>query len=124
MTRRARVLAPKLLGLSTAEVAQALGVSQRTIRYHLRRQGSEDRRKSRRCKLDGLASAIEHWLRARDPSAEIGSTGRPAYVRPLHEWLRKEHGSRSARAPRMMHSRSRLHATAFEKTIAMVAPRA
>jgi transposase len=92
MTRRAQVQALKLLGHSNAQIGQALGICEGTVRYHLRRQGCEDRRKGRPRKLDALASAIDHWVLAHYPLAESGEPTRPIHVRPLYDWLRQEHG--------------------------------
>jgi hypothetical protein len=39
-----------------------------------------------------LAPAIEHWIRAHYPLADIGETEGPVYLCALHDWLRREHG--------------------------------
>ena len=59
MTLREQVQALKLMGQSNAQIGQALGVCEGTVRYYLRRQGSADGRKNRRRRLDALASAID-----------------------------------------------------------------
>src|SRR5262249_20581003 len=81
----------KLMGQSNAQIGQALGVCEGTVRYHLRRQGSTDGRKNRRRRLDALASAIDNWILAHYPSADIGDAEPPVHLRALHDWPRREH---------------------------------
>jgi transposase len=92
MARRAQIQARKLLGQSTAQIARALDISERTVRYQLSRVGCEVGRKGRPCKLTALADAVEHWILAHHPLADVGDAGRPVYLRALHDWLCQEHG--------------------------------
>ena len=55
-----KVLSEK--GQSNSEIAQALGVSEGTVRYHLRRQGQPDGRKNKTRKAEALAEVIDLWL--------------------------------------------------------------
>jgi transposase len=91
MTLGDQVQALKLMGQSNAQIGQALGVCEGTVRYHLRRQGCADRRKNRRRRLDAFASAIDDWIRAHHLSANLDDTEPPVHLRALHDWLRREH---------------------------------
>jgi transposase len=74
-------------------VARRLGVSEGTVRYHLRkvREGrrDEDGRREKRFLAQEHAEAIEHWLCERQ--SEDGQ-GRTRNLAELHEWLVAEHG--------------------------------
>lgn len=77
-------------GQSHSEVARTLGVTEGSIRYHLRRQaaGVRDGRAGKPRKAAALADAIEHWLGAHQPSGR----DRPANLVVLHEHLVAEYG--------------------------------
>lgn len=78
-------------GASHCSIARALGVTEGTVRYHLRRarHGAMDgRRKVLLIEKLGLAEAVRRWWAA--------ETARPPKDRPpsvelLHAWLRQEH---------------------------------
>ena len=79
-------------GQSQSQTARILGVSEGTVRYHLRRVGegaSDGRRKPSRIEQRGLAEVVAHWWRAQ---AEILGQQRPPSVQLLHEFLRAEYG--------------------------------
>jgi len=75
------VLAAK--GQNHCEIARTLGVTEGTVRYHLRRaeDGSTDGRKEKPFKADAVAGIITAWMEAR----EDGS--RPVNVQELYEHL-------------------------------------
>ncbi len=85
-------------GQSNVQIAQALGVSEGTVRYHLRRVGVPDGRQNKPRTAAAFAEVIDHWLGA--AQAELAAKGpdvcdlgfpRPANVHALHDWLRQEH---------------------------------
>ncbi|HEX2066206.1 MAG TPA: IS21 family transposase [Candidatus Thermoplasmatota archaeon] len=82
----------KRKGQSNTQIAQALGVTEAAIRYHLRRQGTPDGRQNKPRKADALAPAIDHWVAAHRAAAPDGDAARPANVQALHDWLRQEYG--------------------------------
>jgi transposase len=81
-------------GQPNTQIAQALGVSEGTVRYHVRRADSPDRRANKPHKVAPLADAIDLWLAANqpadcaDPAAE---TLRPSNIQALYAWLCQEH---------------------------------
>ena len=79
-------------GQSNRQIARTLQVSEAAIRYHLRRQGQPDGRHNKPCKAQGVAEAIDLWLRLQGGQDPEAPPARPANVRGLHEWLRAEHG--------------------------------
>jgi transposase len=87
----------KQKGQSNVQIAQALGVSEGTIRYHVRRAAVPDGRHNKPRKADAFAEVIDHWLNAAQLAAnppdgfDLGFP-RPANVHALHDWLRCEHG--------------------------------
>jgi transposase len=82
----------KRKGQSNTQIAQALGVTEAAVRYHLRRQDAPDGRKDKPKTADPWSEAIGHWLAEHQVLAEDGSLVRPANVCALHDWLRQEHG--------------------------------
>jgi transposase len=81
----------KRKGQSNTRIAQALGVTEAAVRYHLRRQGTPDGRSHKPRKADALAQAIDHWVRAGQPAAHGAQPERPVNVQALYDWLRSEH---------------------------------
>ncbi|MFQ5691280.1 MAG: IS21 family transposase [Gemmatimonadota bacterium] len=86
------VLAKK--GQNHCEIARTLGVTEGTVRYHLKRaaEGVRDGRKDRPYKAETVAPVIEHWVqdhRARRPR-------RPVNVKELWEHLVGEYGYRGS----------------------------
>jgi transposase len=81
-----RVLAEK--GTSHCQIARTLGVSEGTVRYHLRRAavGAEDGRRRQPRRAAGLAEVIRVWMEARCDER------RPANVRELYEHLVEGYG--------------------------------
>ncbi len=81
-----RVLADK--GTNHCQIARTLGVSEGTVRYHLRRTaaGAEDGRRRQRHRAEGVAEVIRVWVEARQGQR------RPPNVRELHEHLVAEYG--------------------------------
>jgi transposase len=77
----------KRKGQSNTQIAQALGVTEAAIRYHLRRQGQPDRRQHKPRKADVLAQAIAHWVHACQPP----DPERPVNIQALYDWLRQEY---------------------------------
>jgi transposase len=86
------LLVLKRKGQSNTQIAQALGVSEGTVRYHARRASRPDGRQGKPRKADALAGAIAHWLGANQPPGPDGAPQRPANVHALHDWLIQEHG--------------------------------
>jgi transposase len=85
----------KPLGQSNVEIARTLGVTEGTVRYHLRRAGAEDGRRHKPRKADSYAVMIEGWVQTHG-----GWNGshrrRPINVRELYEWLVVEAGYRGS----------------------------
>lgn len=81
-----RVLAEK--GANHCQIARTLGVSEGTVRYHLRRaaDGARDGRRGQPRRAEALAEVIRVWMEARR------SDRRPANLRELYEHLVEEHG--------------------------------
>jgi transposase len=80
-------------GQSNSEVARSLGVSEGTVRYHVRCAGQPDRRANKPRKAQPLADAIDVWVAANQPAdAPDDAPPRPINVGALHDWLRSEHG--------------------------------
>lgn len=73
-------------GATGVETARLLGVSEGTVRYHVRRMraGATDGRSAQPQKAEAYAAAIEHWRQ----SMEDG----PLNLAALHSWLVAEHG--------------------------------
>ena len=91
MGLKAQILALKLKGRSNAQIGQAIGVCKATVSYHLHHLSCEDGRSNRHRKLDALAPAVERWIHAHHPLADVLDNG-AVYVRTLHTWLCQEHG--------------------------------
>lgn len=81
----------KAKGQANTQIAHTLGVSEGTIRYHLRRQGHTDGRKDKPHKAEPLAEVIDHWIFSHQPQVQEGEPLRPVNIRSLFEWLRGEH---------------------------------
>jgi hypothetical protein len=78
------VLAEK--GEKKTDIARVLGVTEGTVRYHLRRVGVEDGRKDKSFLAEICAGAIEAWYRAHEEDR------RPVNVKDLYEHLLESHG--------------------------------
>jgi transposase len=78
-------------GQSNVRIAQTLGVSEGTVRYHARTAAKPDGRANKPRKADPLAEAIAHWIASSQPHAG-DAPQRPANVHALHDWLMAEHG--------------------------------
>jgi len=72
---------------SNCQIARILGVTEGSVRYHLRRDGLPDRRRNKSRKADEVAAAIEHWIEDQQERAD----GRPINVKLLFDWLTAEH---------------------------------
>lgn len=74
------------LGQSGREIARLLGVSEGTVRYHLRRraEGAVDGRGNQPLLASKWAEAIEHYRRS-------NPNGTPVNLAALHDWLVCEH---------------------------------
>jgi transposase len=81
----------KSKGQSNTQIAHTLGVSEGTIRYHLRRHGQPDGRQHKPRKADALAEVIDHWIVTHQPTVRDGAPLRPVNIRGLFDWLRGEH---------------------------------
>ena len=78
-------------GQAQSQTARILGVSEGTVRYHLRRarEGTADgRQKPSRIEQLGLDQAVAHWWQAQ---AEALGRERPPSVQLLHDFLRAEY---------------------------------
>jgi transposase len=75
-------------GQNHSEIARVLGVSEGTVRYHLRRaaQGSPDGRKSKPFKAESHGEVIAAWYEAR------AGGPRPVNVQELYEHLATQYG--------------------------------
>jgi hypothetical protein len=71
----------KRKGQSNTRIAQPLGITEGAVRYHVRRQGTEDGRKNKPRKADPLAQAIDGWVLLNHPAADCGSSAAPARLR-------------------------------------------
>jgi transposase len=81
----------KRKGQSHTQIAQALGVTEAAVRYHLRRQGTPDGRKNKPRKADRLCEAIDHWVLVNRPAAQGDDPQRPVNIQALYDWLRQEY---------------------------------
>jgi transposase len=94
LTREERVTIHVLKdkGHSNAEIGRTLGVTEGSIRYHLRRQDQEDGRAHKARRTDGLEEAIQQWIVGQQCARAGEGLARPVNVQALHDWLRQEHG--------------------------------
>ena len=79
-------------GQSQCETARILGVSEGTVRYHLRRAqeaATDGRQKPSLIEQLGLVEAVAHWWQGQ---VQLLGQERPPSVQLLHEFLRAEHG--------------------------------
>ncbi len=79
-------------GQSQSQTARILGVSEGTVRYHLRRArraAADGRRKPSRIEQLGLDQVVAHWWHAQ--VAALGDD-RPPNVQVLYDFLRAEYG--------------------------------
>ncbi|MGE5717038.1 MAG: IS21 family transposase, partial [Acidobacteriota bacterium] len=86
-------------GQSNAQIARALGVTEGTVRYHLRHtaDGATDGRRGKPHRADPLAHVIDHWLRDGRPPDQAGEAPSPSVnVRALHDYLVQEHAYRGS----------------------------
>ena len=77
---------------SQCQTARILGVSEGSVRYHLRRaceRAVDGRQKPSRIEQLGLTEAVAHWWQAQ---VEILGKERPPSVQLLHDFLRAEYG--------------------------------
>jgi transposase len=81
----------KSKGQSNTQIAHTLGVSEGTVRYHLRRQGRPDGRQGKPQKAAPLAEVIDHWVGTHQPAGRDGPPLRPVNIRSLFDWLAREH---------------------------------
>ncbi len=84
-----RVLHAK--GQSNTQIAHSLGVSEGTIRYHLRHDGVPDGRADKPKSADAFTDVIDHWVCSNQPTPQDGLPSRPVNVRALFDWLVGEH---------------------------------
>ena len=79
-------------GQSNTQIAQTLGVTEGSIRYHLAREGQADGRANKSKIADPLAEVIDHWVSSHQPRPrDADEPLRPVNVRGLFDWLRVEH---------------------------------
>ena len=81
----------KRKGQANTQIAQALGITEAAVRYHLRRQGTPDGRTNKPRKADRLREAIDHWVLVHQPAAPGDDPPRPVNVQALYDWLRQEY---------------------------------
>lgn len=86
----------KSKGQSNTQIAQALGVSEGAVRYHLRRQGQPDGRCGKPHKAEPLAEVIDHWVFTCQPAVREGEALRPVNIRALFDHLVLEHDYRGS----------------------------
>lgn len=72
-------------GVSNRAIGRQLGLSEGTVRYHLRRiaEGTQDGRVRQMRAASAVAGAIEHWMSTHEDS--------PLNLAELHAWLVAEH---------------------------------
>ena len=77
-------------GQSKVEIGRTLGVSEGSVRYHLRRaaEKARDGRRHKPRKAEQVGAAIGHWMESHGG----GESARPVNVKLLYEWLATEHG--------------------------------
>lgn len=77
-------------GQNHCEIARTLGVTEGTVRYHLRRAaaGARDGRKERPYRAEAVAEVIAHWVEEHRATQRK----RPVNVQELWEHLVGEHG--------------------------------
>ena len=85
------IVALRVLGdknMKKTEIAATLGVSEGTVRYHLKRQAEKavDGRQNKTQKAEAYAEVITHWVESQSGNE------RPVNVQELHEHLETEHG--------------------------------
>ena len=76
------LLVLKERGQSNVQIAQALGISEGTVRYHARTADKPDGRRNKPRKADPLAEAIAHWIASSQPD-KGDAPHRPANVHAL-----------------------------------------
>jgi transposase len=79
-------------GSNHCQIGRALGVSEGTVRYHLRRAaaGATDGRRAKPFRAEALRAVIAHWHEAQAEGR------RPMNIRDLYEHLRVEYGYESS----------------------------
>lgn len=90
--RREEVVTIQVLkgtGQANSAIARTLGVTEGTVRHHLRRRGCADGRHNKPLKAAAVAAAIQHWAQA---ARGGGPESRPLNVRALYDWLVLEQG--------------------------------
>ena len=85
------IVALRVLGgknMKRTEIAATLGVSEGTVRYHLKRQAEKaiDGRQNKTQKAEAYSEVISHWVES------FSGNERPVNVQELHEHLETEHG--------------------------------
>jgi transposase len=81
----------KRKGQANTQIAHILGVTEASVRYHLRRQGLPDGRQNKPRKADRLKEAIDHWVLVNHPAAQGDDPQRPVNIQALYDWLRQEY---------------------------------
>lgn len=81
-------------GLSNSEIGRTVGVTESTVRYHLRRkaEGAKDGRQGKTFRAGPVAAVIDRWIQAQEGGQEGGERRRPANLSELHEFLVREYG--------------------------------
>lgn len=77
-------------GVSKRAIGRQLGLTEGTVRYHLRRiaEGARDGRARQRRAANAVADAIDHWM--------TGHEAAPLNLAELHAWLVAEHDYRGS----------------------------
>ena len=120
-----QVLAEK--GEAKRQIARTLGVSEGTVRYHLRRAeaGAVDGRQGKPFRAQGLGDVIDGWWRerieeqkqrVRDPAGAVGA--RPPNVRELYEFLAEQYRYEGSYKSVLRYVRAR-----FPRPYATIGPR-
>ena len=81
-------------GVSNGDIGRTLGITESTVRYHLRRKaaGAVDGRRGKAFRAGPFSRAIDEWIRSQEGATEDGPQRRPANLLELHEFLVSEHG--------------------------------
>src|SRR5947209_18432373 len=77
-------------GQPNGQIAQTLGVTEGTVRYHRRRAGCADGRRDKPAKARALAGVIDAFVRA--TAGGPADADRPINVPLLYDQLCAEHG--------------------------------
>lgn len=105
-------------GMPQRQIAREVGVTESTVRYHVRRgrAGARDGRAGKDRRADAVASEIEAWLEAH------GHGERPPNLKELHRHHGDQNLSRCSLRSRPISQRPRLLAVRFARKVSVRQP--